>query len=76
MYELRTGRPPFLDKNNHKLGLLIKKGKIIFPDPVKHNIDMTEEMKDFIVKLLDRNPESRLGANGHQEVMGRFKTML
>jgi serine/threonine protein kinase len=48
VYELRTGRPPFLDKNNHRLGLLIKKGKIIFPDPVKHKIDMSEEMKDFI----------------------------
>ena len=50
-YELRTGRPPFLDKNQHKLGKLIKKGKIIFPDPIKHKIDMTEHMKDFIVKV-------------------------
>jgi len=69
VYELKTGRPPFLDKNNHKLGLLIRKGKIIFPDPVKHNIHMTEEMKDFINKLLDRNPKTRLGAKGHKEVM-------
>ena len=69
VYELKTGRPPFLDKNNHRLGLLIKKGKIIFPDPVKHKIDMSEELKDFITKLLERDPASRLGTNGHQEVM-------
>jgi serine/threonine protein kinase len=50
-YELRTGRPPFLDKNHHKLGKLIKKGKIIFPDPIKHKIEMSDEMKDFIVKV-------------------------
>lgn len=30
---------------------------------------MTEEMKDFITRLLDRNPETRLGAKGHKEVM-------
>lgn len=51
------------------MGLLIKKGKIIFPDPVKHKIDMTEEMKDFITKLLDRDPNTRLGANGYKEVL-------
>ena len=72
VYEMRTGRPPFLDKNNHKLGLLIKKGKIIFPDPIKHKIDMTENLKDFIKRLLDRNPETRLGVNGFEEVMGKF----
>jgi len=69
IYELKTGRPPFLDKNNHKLGLLIRKGKIVFPDPIKHKIEMSEEMKDLISKLLDRDPTNRLGINGHQEVM-------
>lgn len=69
IYELRIGRPPFLDKNHQKLGRLIKKGKIIFPDPVKHKIDMSEELKDIITKLLDRDPTSRLGTNGYEEVM-------
>ena len=50
-YELKTGRPPFLDKNHNKLGKLIKKGKIIFPDPIKHKILMSENMKDFIKKV-------------------------
>ena len=68
-YELKTGRPPFLDKNHHKLGKLIKKAKIIFPDPIKHKIEMSEEMKDFITRLLDRDPSRRLGNNGADEIM-------
>lgn len=69
IYELRIGRPPFLDKNHQKLGRLIKKGKIIFPDPVRHKIDMSDEMKDLITKLLDRDPTKRLGAKGYKEIM-------
>jgi len=69
IYELRIGRPPFLDKNHQKLGRLIKKGKIIFPDPIRHKIDMTDELKDIISRLLDKEPDKRLGANGYQEVM-------
>ena len=55
-YELWTGRPPFLEKNHHKLGKMIKTAKIIFPDPIKHKIEMTDEMKDFITSLLERDP--------------------
>ena len=38
MYEMATGRPPFMNKSHHKLGILIRTGKIIFPDPIKHGI--------------------------------------
>ena len=69
IYELRTGRTPFLHKNSHQTTKLIKSGKIIFPDPVKHKIEMTEEMKDFITRLLDKNPRKRLGHRGKKEVM-------
>mmetsp|Transcript_18903 Transcript_18903/g.16745 ORF Transcript_18903/g.16745 Transcript_18903/m.16745 type:complete len:155 (-) Transcript_18903:40-504(-) len=69
IYELRVGRPPFLDKNHQRLGKLIKRGKIIFPDPIRHKIDMSDELKDIILLLLDRNPKTRLGAKGHKEVM-------
>jgi len=65
---LRTGWPPFLDKNHHKLGKLIKEARIIFPDPVKHKIEMSEEMKDFIRGLLTKTPSERLGANGAEEI--------
>jgi tRNA A-37 threonylcarbamoyl transferase component Bud32 len=64
IYELRTGRTPFLHKNTHQTTKLIKSGKIIFPDPIKHKIDMTEEMKDIISGLLEKDPKRRLGHNG------------
>lgn len=69
IYELRIGRPPFLDKNHQKLGRMIKKGKIIFPDPIRHKIDMSEELKDIIMQLLDREPSKRLGNKGYQQIM-------
>ena len=36
LYEMATGRPPFLNKSHHKLGILIRTGRIVFPDPDKH----------------------------------------
>lgn len=36
VYEMATGRPPFMHKNHYTLGTLIRTGSIIFPDPVKH----------------------------------------
>lgn len=35
MYEMATGRPPFMNKSHHRLGILIRTEKIIFPDPVR-----------------------------------------
>ena len=48
IYEMVTGRPPFMHSNNHKLGTLIRQGKIIYPDPIKHGIAMSEDLKDII----------------------------
>lgn len=61
VYEMATGRPPFMHKNHHQLGMLIRNSPIIFPDPVRHKIFMSEELKDLISKLLDRDPYKRLG---------------
>lgn len=47
---------------------MIKTAKIIFPDPIKHKIEMSDEMKDFIERLLDRDPANRLGVNGAEDV--------
>lgn len=64
IYEMITGRPPFMNKNHHKLGILIRQGAIIFPDPVRHGIHMSEEIKDLIKKLLEKNPQTRIGSSG------------
>lgn len=52
-----------MNKSHHKLGILIRTGKIIFPDPVRHGIEMSDNLKDIIMRLLDRNPETRLGSS-------------
>lgn len=41
----------------------------MFPDAVKHKIMMSEAMKDFIRKLLDKDPLKRLGNKGPEEIM-------
>lgn len=62
IYEMITGRPPFMNANHHRLGVLIRQGVIIFPDPVRHGIPMSEELKDLITKLLDKDPKTRIGS--------------
>lgn len=69
VYELITGRPPFFNQNHKKLGNLIVKGNIIFPDPIKHKIKMSDASKSFISQLLEKNPQKRLGLNGPEEIM-------
>jgi serum/glucocorticoid-regulated kinase 2 len=69
IYELRTGRTPFLHKNTNQTTKLNKSGRVIFPDPVKHKIDMTDNFKDFIVKLLHKNPKKRLGHGSYKDVV-------
>lgn len=49
---------------------LISKYPVRFPDPDKHKIPMSEECKDLINKLLDKNPKTRLGTvGGLEEIM-------
>ena len=62
IYEMVTGRPPFMHQNHRKLAELIKQGQIIFPHPERHGIPMTEELKDLIRKLLHRDQKKRLGS--------------
>lgn len=51
-----------MHSNQNKLSNLIKQGVVIFPDPVRHGIPMSEELKDLIKKLLDKDPATRLGS--------------
>lgn len=62
MYEMATGRPPFMNKSHHRLGILIRTGKIIFPDPVRHGIEMSDDLQDLITMLLDRDAAKRIGS--------------
>lgn len=71
-YEMIVGFPPFYtgNSNNLKMYELIKKKPVYFPDPTKHKIKMSEECKDFISKLLEKDPQNRLGSKeGIAEIM-------
>jgi serum/glucocorticoid-regulated kinase 2 len=78
IYEMITGRPPFMHSNHHKLGVLIRQGVIIFPNPERHGIEMSDLLKDLITKLLDKNQATRLGSkNDADEIVNHpwFKGM-
>ena len=48
----------------------IMRKNVIFPDPLRHDISMSDECKDFISMLLDKNPNNRLGTqNDVEEVL-------
>lgn len=40
---------------------LIEKFPVKFPDPIKHGIPMSDEAKDIILCLLEKDPKKRLG---------------
>jgi serine/threonine protein kinase len=69
IYEMIVGIPPFFHRNKHKMYHFIKESKVNFPDPVKHKITVSEEAKDLICKLLDKEKKTRLGANGVDEIL-------
>ena len=48
---------------------LIVKGRVVYPDPHRHKIKMSDDMKDFITGLLEKEPENRLGNKSSSEVL-------
>lgn len=64
IYEMLVGFPPFYHKNQHTMYDLIEKFPVKFPDKKKHGIDMSDDAKDILSKLLEKNPDDRLGSDG------------
>jgi serine/threonine protein kinase len=62
MYEFLVGVPPYYSDNIDKLYENIKTGAIQFPR------SMSLDARDLISKLMIRNPMTRLGFNGAQEI--------
>ncbi|CEP19277.1 hypothetical protein [Parasitella parasitica] len=60
MYELLTGSPPFHSTEEGELFRQILEAPVKFPA----GGCITEEAKDFICQLLERDPSKRLGSNG------------
>lgn len=64
MYELLFGYPPFYDKDQDKMFNLIQLGELKFPSDIK----VSSHAIDLMKKLLERNPNKRIGINGAQDI--------
>jgi serine/threonine protein kinase len=65
VYEMIVGLPPFYDENTNRMY------RSIMHDTVKFPPTMGANAEDLILKLLDRNPQTRLGAGpqDYHEIM-------
>ena len=64
LFELIAGRPPFYDQNPHKLFDSIKHEEPKFPK------SMTPEAKSLLKRLLEKDPQRRLGtSDGANEIL-------
>ncbi|KFY50494.1 hypothetical protein V495_00210 [Pseudogymnoascus sp. VKM F-4514 (FW-929)] len=64
LYEMLTGLPPFYDENTNEMYRKILSEPLHFP----HSDIVPPAAKDLLTKLLNRNPDDRLGANGASEI--------
>ena len=58
------GVTPFFNRNKNILFSKIQTAKVVFPDRARYKIDYSDKLMDLIVKLLDKDKSTRLGANG------------
>ena len=56
-YEMMFGLPPFYNKSQSTMFKLIKEGELKFSEKVS----LSPEGKDFLTKILNKNPKERLG---------------
>ena len=60
IYEMLFGIPPFFSENVEKMYSLITNSELRFPKKFK----VSEDAKDLLVKLLEKNQNERFGING------------
>ncbi|CDW72093.1 protein kinase domain protein [Stylonychia lemnae] len=64
-FEMLVGTPPFYEESQSMMFKKILKQKLKFPN----DVPLSKDCRDFIEKLLHKDPAKRLGNNGFQEVM-------
>ncbi|KAF9893901.1 hypothetical protein FE257_010071 [Aspergillus nanangensis] len=64
LYEMLTGLPPFYDENTNDMYRKILQEPLTFPS----NDIVPPAARDLLQRLLDRDPQRRLGANGAAEI--------
>ncbi|CAD8043749.1 unnamed protein product [Paramecium primaurelia] len=60
LYELVSGLPPFYSHDTQEIYNAILTENVQFPDYVQ----ISDQLKDLITKLLQKDPDKRLGSNG------------
>lgn len=71
IYEMIIGIPPFYNQNKHQMYFLIQNAPIRWPDFKKHGIAVSDEAKDIITKMLEKDRKVRLGQdNGVEDILG------
>ena len=68
LYEMLTGLPPFYDENTNEMYRKILSEPLHFPGPEI----VPPAARDLLSRLLDRNPELRLGAKGAAEIKAHY----
>jgi serum/glucocorticoid-regulated kinase 2 len=64
LYEMLTGLPPFYDENTNNMYHKIMQEPLTFPS---QDI-VPAAARDLLMRLLDRDPQRRLGANGAADI--------
>ena len=64
-FEMLVGTPPFYEDNQSMMFKKIMKMKLKFPS----DVPLSKDCRDFIERLLHKDPAKRLGNNGFAEVM-------
>lgn len=62
IYEMVIGVTPFYNRERKFLLQKIKQSKVVFPDKRKYKIDYSDEFLDLVMKLLDKDKDTRLGS--------------
>ena len=56
------GVTPFYNKERRLLLLKIRQSRVVFPDKTRYRVDYSDEFTDVVLRLLDKNRETRLGS--------------
>ncbi|KIM33955.1 hypothetical protein M408DRAFT_18924 [Serendipita vermifera MAFF 305830] len=62
LYEMLAGLPPFYDENTSEMY------RKILQDPLRFPEEMSPDARNLITRLLNREPEGRLGSEGAEEI--------
>jgi len=63
IYEMLIGVTPFYNKERRLLLLKIRQSRVVFPSKSKYRIEYSDDFMDIVLKLLDKNRETRLGSS-------------